>query len=89
MDALLEICTLNALAVVALAVLAWAAFRYALSSWLVMAIIVTGILGSACVDYVMISVGVYDGPWETAFASVVYAVGWWIGRPGPSSPGSR
>ena len=89
MDALLEICILNALAVVTFAALVWAAFRYALPSWFILAIIVPGILGSACVDYVMISVGVYNGPWETAFASVMYAVAWWTGRPGPSGPGSR
>ncbi|WP_456481845.1 hypothetical protein [Methanopyrus sp.] len=89
MDVLLKVCILNALAVVTFAALAWAAFRYALPLWFILAVVAPGILGSACVDYVMISAGVYGGPWETAFAGAVYAIAWWAGRPGPSGPGSR
>ncbi|WP_457614719.1 hypothetical protein [Methanopyrus sp.] len=89
MNTLLKICVLNALAVTTFAALAWAAIRYALPSWFIIVIVVPGILGSACIDYVMISVGVYNGPWETVFASVVYGAVWWLGRSGPSGPGSR
>ena len=89
MSVLSLICALNALAVVGFASLAWFSLRYGMPRWLLAMTVAPGMLGSVLVDAVMLRIGFYMVPWETALALVAYGVAWWWGRPGPSGPGSR